>query len=223
MDCSTPGLSVPHHLLKFAQVRVHCIGDVIQPSHLLMPCSPSALNLSQHQGLSQWVSCSHQMTKILEFQLQHQSFQWVFRVDFPEDGLTWSPCYPMDSQEPSLAPLFKSINFWMLRLLYDPALTTVRDHWEDHSLDYMDLCWQSNVSAFQHTVWVCHSFPAKKQMSSNFMAAVIICSDFRTQEEELYHYFHIFPLYLPWSNGKCMFNFTKMQTIFQSCSTILPS
>ena len=54
------------------------------------------------------------------------------------------------------------------------GMTTVHDHWEDHSLDYMDLCWQSNVSAFQHTVWVCHSFPAKKQMSSNFMAAVTI-------------------------------------------------
>ena len=51
MDCSTPGLPVPHHLLKFAQVHVHCIGDAIQPSLPLMPSSPSALNLSQHQRL----------------------------------------------------------------------------------------------------------------------------------------------------------------------------
>ena len=63
-DCSTPGLPVPHHLLKFAQVHVHCIGDVIQPSHPLMPSSPSALNLYQHRRLFQWLSCSHQMTKI---------------------------------------------------------------------------------------------------------------------------------------------------------------
>ena len=83
MDCSTRGLPVPHHLLKFAQVHVHCIGDAIQPSHPLMPSSSSVLNLSQHQRLIQWVSCSHQMTKILEFQLQHQSFQQVFRVDLP--------------------------------------------------------------------------------------------------------------------------------------------
>ena len=57
MDCSTPGLPVTHCHLKFAQVHVHCIGDAIQPSHSLMPYSPSALNLSQHQGLFQWVSC----------------------------------------------------------------------------------------------------------------------------------------------------------------------
>ena len=72
MDCSTPGLPVPHQLPEFAQVQVHCISDAIQPSHLLKPFSPSALNLSQHQGLFQQVSCSHQVTKILE--RQHLSF-----------------------------------------------------------------------------------------------------------------------------------------------------
>ena len=83
MDCRTPGLSVPQHLLEFAQVDVTCTGDAIQPSHPLMPSSPSALDLSQHQGLFQWVVCSHQMTKILKLQLQLQSFQWTFRVDLP--------------------------------------------------------------------------------------------------------------------------------------------
>ena len=77
-----PPLHIPHHLPKFAQVYVHCFGDAIQPSHPLTPSS-SALDLSQHQGLFQWVSCSHWMTKILEFQFQHQSFQQVWRVDFP--------------------------------------------------------------------------------------------------------------------------------------------
>ena len=62
------------------------------------------------------------------------------------------------------------------------------------ALTIMDLCKQSNVSAFQHTVWVCNSFPAKKQMSSDFMAAVTTASDFRAQEEEIYHYFHLSPL-----------------------------
>ena len=69
IDCSKPGLPVPHHLLEMAQVHVHCIGDAIQPSHPLTPSSPSALDLSQRQRLFQWVVCSHQMTKILELQL----------------------------------------------------------------------------------------------------------------------------------------------------------
>ena len=75
MDCSTGGHPVPHHLLEFAQVHVHCIHDVIQPSHPLTPSSPSALNLSQHQSLFKWVGCLHQVAKLLELQLQYQSFQ----------------------------------------------------------------------------------------------------------------------------------------------------
>ena len=63
MDCSTLGLPIPHHLPNFAQVHVHCIGDAIQAPHLLMPSSPSALSLSQHQELFQWVSCLHQVTE----------------------------------------------------------------------------------------------------------------------------------------------------------------
>ena len=74
MNCSTPGLPVPHHLPEFAQVHIHCIGDAIQPTNFLMPSSPSAFNLSQHQGLFQWVSSSHQIAKILELLLQNQSF-----------------------------------------------------------------------------------------------------------------------------------------------------
>jgi len=77
---STPGLPAPHHLLEFAQVRVHWTGDAIQPSHPLLPSSPPAFNLSQHQGLFQWIACSHQVAKVLELQLQYQSFQWAFRV-----------------------------------------------------------------------------------------------------------------------------------------------
>ena len=66
LHCSTPGLPVPHHLPKFAQGHVCCIGDAIQPSHPLTPSSPSALSLSQQQGLFQWVDCLYQMTKILD-------------------------------------------------------------------------------------------------------------------------------------------------------------
>ena len=83
MHCSAPGLPVPRRLPEFAQVHAHCVGDAIQPSHPLTPSSPSALNLTQHRGVFSRVSCSHQMAKVLELQLQHQSFQQVFRVDFP--------------------------------------------------------------------------------------------------------------------------------------------
>ena len=82
MDCSTPGFPVHHQFLELAQTHVHRVGEAVQPSHSLSSPSPPALNLSQHQGLSKWVSSSHQVAKGLEFQLQHQSFQWIFRTDF---------------------------------------------------------------------------------------------------------------------------------------------
>ena len=82
MDCSTPGFLVHHHLPEFTQSHVHWVGDDIQPSHPLSSPSPPAFNLSQHQGLFQWVSCLHQVAKVLELQPQHQSFQWIFRTDF---------------------------------------------------------------------------------------------------------------------------------------------
>ena len=82
MDCSTPGFPVHHQLPELAQTHIHWVSDAIQPSHPLLSPSPPAFNLSQHQGLFQWVSSSHQVAKILEFQLQHQSFQWIFRTDF---------------------------------------------------------------------------------------------------------------------------------------------
>ena len=81
MDCSTPGLPVYHQLPEFTQTHVHWVGDVIQPSHPLSSPSPPAINLSQHQGLFKWVSSSHQVAKVLEFHLQHQSFQCTPRTD----------------------------------------------------------------------------------------------------------------------------------------------
>ena len=82
MDCSMPGFPVHHQLPEFAQTHVHWVNNAIQPSHPLSSPSPPAFNLSQHQGLFQWVGSSHQVAKVLKFQLQHQSFQWIFRTDF---------------------------------------------------------------------------------------------------------------------------------------------
>ena len=80
--CSTPGFPVLHYLLEFAQTHVQWVGDAIHPSHPLSSPSPPAFNLSQHQGLFQCIGSLHQVAKVLELQLQHQSFQWLFRVDF---------------------------------------------------------------------------------------------------------------------------------------------
>ena len=135
MNRSTPGLPVHHQLPESTQTHVHWVGDAIQPSHPLSSPSLPAFNLSQHQGLFQWVSSSHQVAKVLEFQLQHQSFQWTPRTDLLQDGLVGSPCTPRDSQESSPTPQFKTINSSALSFLYSPTLTSIHDHWENHSLD----------------------------------------------------------------------------------------
>ena len=82
MVCSMPGFPVHHQLPELTQTHVRWVGDTIQPSLPLSSPSPPAFNLSQHQSLFQWVSSLHQVAKVLEFQLQHQSFQWIFRTEF---------------------------------------------------------------------------------------------------------------------------------------------
>ena len=81
MDCSMSGLPVHHQLPQSTQTHVHWVSDAIQPSHLLLSPSPPALNPSQHQGLFKWVSSLHQVAKVLDCQLQRQSFQWTPRTD----------------------------------------------------------------------------------------------------------------------------------------------
>ena len=112
MNCSTLDSPVHHQIPEPAQTHVHWVGDAIQPSHPLSSPSPPAFNLFQHQGLFKWVSSSHQGAKVLEFQLQYQSFQWPFRTDFLYDGLVGSPCCPRDSQEYSPVPQLKASILW---------------------------------------------------------------------------------------------------------------
>ena len=93
-------------------------------NHLILSSSsPPAFNLSQHQGLFQWVGSLHQVAKVMKLQLQLQSFQWIFRVDFLLDWLVGSPCCPRDSQESSPVPQFKGINSLVLNLLYGHQLS----------------------------------------------------------------------------------------------------
>ena len=148
MNCSTPGLPVHHQLPEFTQTHAHWVSDATQPSHPLSSPSPPAHNPLQYQGLFKWVNSSHEVAKVLEFQLQHLSFQWTPGIDLLRNGLVGSPCSPRASQESSPTPQFKSISYLVLRFLHSPTLTSIHDHWRNHSLDQMDLCWQSNVSAF---------------------------------------------------------------------------
>ena len=134
MDCSMSGLPVTNSqsLLKFMSIEL-----VMSSNHLILCCplpSPPAFNLSQHQGLFQWFGSSYHVVKVLEFPLQHQSFQWTPRTDFFYHGLVGSPCSPRDSQESSPTPWIKSINSSVLSFLYSPILTSIHDYWKNHSL-----------------------------------------------------------------------------------------
>ena len=130
MDCSTPGLPVHHQpraCLNSCPSSWWCHPTI---SSSVVP-SPPALNLSQHQGLFKWVSSSP----------KHWSFSFHVSPSnehqdwFPLDGLVGSPCSPRDSQESSPAPQFKNINSSALSFLYSPTLTSIHDHWKNHSLD----------------------------------------------------------------------------------------
>ena len=147
MDCSTPGFPVYHQLPELAQTNAHWVSDAIQPPHLLSPPSPPAFSLSQHQGLFQWMSSSIiRWPKYWSFSFSispsNKYGGWIsFRMD-------WIPCSPRNPQESSPTPQFKSINSSVLSFLYSTTLTSIHDYWKNYSLDEMDLCWQSNVSAF---------------------------------------------------------------------------
>ena len=146
MDSSMPGFPVLSWSLGVCLNSCPLI-QWCHPTISSSPPSPIAFNPSQHQGLFQWVSSSHQVAKVLELQLQHHSFQWKIRIDFLWDWLVCSPCCPKDSEESSLTSQFKSINSSVPSFLYSPTLICIHDYWKNHSFDYTDLCQLPNVSA----------------------------------------------------------------------------
>ena len=99
----------------------------------------------------------------------------------------------------SSTTVLESINPLALSFLYGLTLTSIHDHWKNHSFDYTDLCHQSDVSDFEYAVWNCHNFSCKEQASFNFLAAVIVCNDFG--EKKICHCLYFFPIYLQWSDG----------------------
>ena len=131
MDCSTPGLPVHHQLPEFTQTHVHWIGDAIQPSCPLSSPSPATFNLSKHQAVFKWVSSSHQVDKILEFQPQHQSFHiqdW--------SHLGWTGWISLQSK--GLSRVFSNTTVQkrqFFSFLHSPTLTSIHDHRKNHSLD----------------------------------------------------------------------------------------
>ena len=165
MNQSTPGLPVHHQLPEFTQTHVHRVSNAIQPSHTLSSPSPPSPNPSQHQSLFQRLNSSHEVAKALEIQLEHQSFQRTPRIDLLQNGLVRSPCSPRESQESFPTPQFKSIISLALSFLHSPTFTSIHDHWKNHSLDWMDLCWQNNVSAFEYSIWLVITFlPRRKRL-----------------------------------------------------------
>ena len=134
MNRSTPGLPVHHQLPEFTQTHVHRVSDAIQPSHPLSSPSPPASNPSQHQSIFQWVNSSHEVARVLEFQLQHHSFQRIPRPDLLQNGLVGSPCSPRDSYVWKLdTSKLRWIGSWCISgLLYRSTLVYI------HSINFSE-------------------------------------------------------------------------------------
>ena len=127
MDCSPPGLPIHHQLPEPTQTHVHQVSGAMQPSPLLSSPSPPVLNLSYHHGLIQWGS-SHQVSKILEFQLQYLSFQWIFRIDsFRIDWLdllaVQGPLKGLLQHHSSKASILQHSAFYMVQLSHSYVIT----------------------------------------------------------------------------------------------------
>jgi len=127
----------PHYLPEFGQTHVYGVSDAIQPSH---PLSLPALIRSQYQGLFQWVSSLYQVVKVLE--LQRQSFQWIFRIFFK---IEW---FDLTVQGTLLEHHNMKASILWCSAFFTVQLTFVYDYQENHSFDYTDFCWQSDISAF---------------------------------------------------------------------------
>ena len=149
MNRSTPGLPIHPQLPEFTQTHIHWVSDAIQPSHPLSSPSPPAPNPSQHQGLFQWVSSSYQMAKVFGVSASASVLPMNTQDWSPLGWTGWISLQSKGhSQEASPTPQFKSISSSALSFLHSLNLTSIHDHWKNHSLDQKDLCLQSNVSAF---------------------------------------------------------------------------
>ena len=150
MGCSIPCFPVLHSLLEVAQTHVHWVSDAIQPSHPLPLCLllPSIFSIIRVFSMSQFFLPGGQ-------RISTSPAAWIFPMNiqswFPLGLTALSFLQSKGLSRIFSAPQFESINSLAISLPYGPALTTVHDYWKNHSFDYMDLCQQSDVFAFQHT------------------------------------------------------------------------
>ena len=200
MDCSMPGLLIYHQLLEFTQTHVHRVSDAIQSSHPLSSPSPPALNLSQHQGLFQWVSSSHQVAKVLEFQLQRPSFQWIstmisFRMDWLDLFAVKGTLKSLLQHHSSKASILRRSTFFTVQLSNSymttgKTIALTRRTFVGKVMSLLFNMLSRLVIAF---------LPRSKHLLVSWLqlpSAVILKSP-----EKVSHCFHCFPIYLPWSDG----------------------
>ena len=200
MNSSTPGLPAHHQLPEFTQTHVHWVGDAIQPSRPLLSPSPPAFNLSQHQGLFQWVSSLHQVAKVLEFQLQHQSSNEYsglisFRIDWFDLLAVQGTLKSLLQNHSSKASILRHLAFFIVQLSHPynaPGKTITLTRWtfvgKVMSLLFNMLSWL--VIAF---------LPRSKRLLISWLqspSAVIL-----GPPKIVSHCFHSFFIYLPWSDG----------------------
>ena len=200
MDCNMPGFPPLHCLPEFAETHLHWVSNAIQPSHLLPPPSLPAFSLSQHQGLFHWIGCSNQVAKVLELQLQQQSFQWILYSGLISFRIYWFDLLAVQGtlkrplkHHSSKASILQSSTFFIVQF-WHPHMTTgktialTRRTFAGKVMSLLFNMLSQFVAAF---------IPRSK--SFNFIAAVTICSDFGVQENKVSHCFHCFPIYLRWS------------------------
>ena len=201
MDCSTPGFPVHHQLPELTQTHVHWVGDAIQPSHPLSSPSPPTFNLSQHQDLFQWVTSLHQVAKVLEFQLQHQSLQWKhsglisFRMDRLDLLALKGALKSLLQHHSSKASILQHSAFFIVQLSH-PYMNTGK------TIGFTRWTFVGKVMSLLFNMLsrlVIAFLPRSKRLLISWLqspSAVIL------EFPKIISYcFHCFPIYFPWSDG----------------------
>ena len=198
---STPGFPVHHRLPEFTQTHMHRVGDATQPSHPLSSPSPPAPNPSQHQSLFQWVRSSHEVAKVLEFQLQHQSFQWTPRTDLLR--IDWLDLLAVQGTLKSLllhhsskASILWCSSFFIVQLSH-PYMTTGKTI----ALTRRTLVGKVMSLLLNMLSRLVITFlPRSKRLLILWLQSpsVVILEH---PKNKVWHCFHCFPIYFPWSDG----------------------
>ena len=200
MDCSMPGFPVYHQLPELAKIHGHWVGDAIQPSCLLSFPSLPAFNISQHQGLFQWVSSSHQVAKVMELQHQHQSFQEYselvsFRMDWLDLLAIQEPLKSLLQHHSLKASILRHPAFFMVQTSH-PYMTT----WKTIALTRRTFVSKVIYLLFNMLCSLIITFlPRSKRLLISWLqspSAVVL-----KPKKIVSHCFRYFPIYLPWSDG----------------------